>query len=221
MTSPLKASATALVTLLLSVTAANAQISIGAKAGAIFSNLTISFEDLSERQDGIADFVVGIPVEIRLSDYLALQPELNLMRQGTQFEESFQGFSYSAKTRFTSLEVPVLVKAGLLAPDRFSVAAVLGPSLHVFTAGKTTGEDDGEPFEEKFDFEDDGVRRLGLFAVAGLQLGLPTAFGKLTFDARYRQQVSNLADLDDDEDDVKARLRGFSLGLGLLVGLGE
>ena len=177
------------------------------RAGLTFSNINVDADGADVEFNSRTGFVVGIPVEIRLPGPLGLQVEANYSQYGAKAD--FAGFETDDVINY--LDIPVLLKAGLISDD-FEASAVVGPSFGYALSGKSTFNGETEDIE----FGDDDVRaNIGL--VFGAQGGLPVGAGKITLDVRYNL---GLNDLEDDDDDIKITNRQFQVALGYLFTIG-
>lgn len=70
-------------------------------------------------------------VELGISKYFAVQPELNYNNKGYEFNQNSQ----SIKMKLNYLELPVLFKGKLPIEDKFELFAELGPSIALGIGG--------------------------------------------------------------------------------------
>ncbi len=208
---------------------AQAQIGIGFRAGVLTSSQT--FKDVANGEEdeidveNITGYVVGIPVELGLSKFLAFQTEINYLQRGFSTVENRNAVLPASKTTYDVLEVPVLAKIGWTS-ERLSLAAVVGPSFQYIASGRTkiTGFSTDlitiQSSDEKIDFSQEvyeNITRTNIYGQAGIQLGIPAAGGKFVFDARY---LFALTDQDSDED-LEVRGKGASATLGYIMTFGN
>ncbi len=153
----------AIMLLTLSISA-RAQFSIGIKGGVDFSKINannLNSSTLTGYQAGVfARFGTG----------LYLQPEMYLSSSGGKFTSDDN--SYSAKVRFTNLNVPLLIG------ERFGVSTLnfrimAGP---VYTANLSKNESFSQNFNNAYnDFGHYNNSTLGFQAGAGVDIGFITA----------------------------------------------
>ena len=185
-----------------------AQIGVGIRAGATFSNVNFDAEGLDIQYDSRTGFVVGVPVEVRLPGPLGLQVELNYSQFGSKFEQDLGTLgNINVESVSNYLNIPVLLKVGKVG-ESFELSALAGPSFGYALTAKTISND----VEEDVEWTDEDVRS-NIGFVLGAQGGLPVGPGKVTLDARYNL---GLNDLDDQDEDVKITNRQFQVALGYM-----
>ena len=205
----------------------HAQIGIGFQGGFLSSTQTgkqiINGESQNFNSDNIIGYVVGIPLEIGVSKLFALQTELNFLTRG--YKEDGAGLVPSTSVSYNVLELPVLAKIGYTS-DKFSLAAVVGPSFQYIASGRAKIEafNNGiitiEASENNINFDQmiyEDINRTNIYGIAGVQLGVPIGFGKFVVDGRYRFSISD----EDSSDDFEVKGRGVSATAGLLITLGN
>ena len=97
-----------LLSFLTLTTTAFSQVKVGVRAGINSANWTIDPSDDELEFDSRSGIVFAIPVEISLTDKLALQPELMYSQYGTGYEVDFFGITTSAEFIFNYLEFIML-----------------------------------------------------------------------------------------------------------------
>ncbi|GAA4329606.1 hypothetical protein GCM10023149_34370 [Mucilaginibacter gynuensis] len=152
------------------IISAKAQVTVGAKAGITFSK--INTDQLKE--SSVTGYQIG--AFARVGDNWFLQPELYLGSSGGKFNTSNNGTDYSAKVRFTTLNLPVLVGKTFGSED-LNLHVVGGPVYSYIL-------DDSKSFSSNIggavsDFNDYKKSTLGYQVGAGLDIG------KITADLRY------------------------------------
>lgn len=205
-----------LIALALAVGASStlaAQISVGFRGGATFSKGNYDDADLQDYSNTSTGFLVGVPVEVGLSENFAVQAEANLIRRGQRTEIEIFGLTSETTTRLTYLDATALAKAGLIS-EELTLAAVAGPSLGYALQGRNVNGD----VSEKIDFADDdtSLRRVDFGVAFGFQGGVGIGPGRVTLDGRYRLGLNDLTD-DGDGAAVTVHSRSFSIALGYLV----
>lgn len=218
--------------LIATASSVGAQIGIGFQAG--LSSTILKFGELSRdeaREDGLRrlnSFTLGVPIEIPVNHYFAIQPEINFLRTGYAFKISDDdlGGELNGRIYFNNLEVPLLAKVGY-ASEQFSVMAVLGPSAAYALNGRAKSEATEigglviPESDEKLDLKEEDVHRLTLSGVAGVQLGIPiTGTVKFVLDGRYRMQLNDSNKGNDDPAD-SARFRTMTATAGVIFSFGR
>ncbi len=120
---------------LLSLTISIAQVNFGAKAGVNFSDIT---GDDVDSFTGRTAFHVGVVAEIMISDMFSVQPELLYSAQGSDWEEDFEGDTFSGEGPIDYLNIPIMAKYYVV--EGLSLEA--GPQIGILLSAKYT-EDDG------------------------------------------------------------------------------
>ncbi len=212
--------------MLLFLSGANlsAQIGIGLRGGLNFANWSLNDAAKDEfvfDAKSANSLLFGALLEIRLSQNLAIQPEVNYIQKGTKIDETILGAVVKGRYTINYLEVPLLLKAGVgFGIGRFDV--LLGPSFGYGLNGKykitTTVSGIEDTVEEDLDFEEDEISRTDLGAQVGASLGLNLGSTTRFFvDGRYLLGFSNL---DKHEhvggEDPSVKNRGVALTAGLI-----
>lgn len=231
---------------------AEAQIGIGLRGGILTTSEKIDdFDDASDTsaevfdESNVTGWTIGIPIEIAISNVFSIQPELNFQARGTEFTQlSTRGFGVGGadvrvlqdfEQDINYLEIPLLFKLGYTT-EKFTVAAVAGPSVSFALSGERTfsnyrlesegtaiGPDIAQTVD--IDFDRDGRKRVDFGGHLGAQFGIPAGPGKIMLDGRYQVGFTNLNDGNDDNntdiDDYDATEQGFSLTLGYMITLGD
>jgi hypothetical protein len=164
------------VALLIAVSiSAKAQFSLGIKGGVNYS--TINSDNL--RSSSVAGYQVG--AFARIGGGLYLQPEVYLSSSGGDFNSNDN--SYSARIRFTNLNVPVLL--GLrFGPQNLNLRVMAGP---IYTSVLSHSESFSQNINSAvIDFGQYKNSTLGFQAGAGVDLGAITA------DLRYEGGLSDI-----------------------------
>ncbi len=89
--------------------------------------------------------MLGVVAEIMVSDMFAVQPELIYSSQGSDYEESDEGFDFSGTVKLDYLNIPVMAK--YYVAEGFSVEA--GPQVGFLLSAKDEydgGEEDIKDF---------------------------------------------------------------------------
>ena len=213
--------------LVLCVRASSAQVAIGLRAGAHFSDEIATGPSGNDTdRDGLTSFTVAVPVEVGITEFTSIVVEAQFLRRGYAITEDAESFQQATTVRYNAFEFPVLLKGGITW-DNFHLAGVVGPSLQYLasgtfefgsltTSGTVLPASEGDiDFEDSFFFE--SVNRAAFFGQAGVHAGVPVSNGKIVFDARYHFSISDL----DESDEGDLRARGFSLTAGAMFLLGR
>lgn len=159
----------------LTFTTTNAQgISFGAKVGANFASLT--GDDVGDL-DGRTSLLIGAVVNIGISEFFAVQPEVIYSAQG--FTDSVGGVDLTGKLDY--ILIPVLAD--------FTIAE--GLSLQ---GGPQIGINITDEIDVDGETEEIGAESVDFSAVIGAQFKLPMG---LFFQARYAIGLSNV--IPDEE----------------------
>lgn len=196
----LKNSFLALV-LLFTAYSVNAQLGIGVRAGINFSNISSNAVTQGFEPESVVGTAFAIPIEIRMSEKFAIQPEILYHTKGSTSKASLLGVTFSSKTELNYIEIPVLAKAQL-GSDVFGLNFLLGPSIAYAMSGKITTSGLGlSGSVDVFDENDDKefyVSRTDFNLQAGLSPYLNLGDHLSVFlDARY---ILGLTDITEEEN---------------------
>ena len=200
----------ALPVLLLVAAPLQAQTTLGVKGGINVSDISTNVEDLPEVIDSKTGFVGGAFATFGLGSLFAVQPELLYSQKGFEASEG----ELTAQLGTNYVEIPVLLKAQFqLAMLRPAIYA--GPVLSMETGctvsivGVSVDCDDDE------DFVDREKSEWG--AVFGANLDFFLGPVMLLLDARYQLGLTNLADVEDSDEEVKNRVWQIMAGIGFTL----
>ncbi len=218
----------------LSTTGLVAQISLGIRGGLNLSKWSLNDEaryqfetgDI-DRQENAGALLGGVLVEIRLSNNLAIQPEVNYIQKGTKSvvaEADPDITEFYVVTMLDYVEVPLMLKVGTgFGIGRFD--ALVGPSLGYALSGmrkgKATTAGRTVTLQEDIDLEQEEIRRIDAGAQVGASLGLGlSSSARLFVDGRYLIGFSNLPkDEQSGGERATIRNRGIALTAGVLFSL--
>ncbi|MFV8364189.1 porin family protein [Flavobacterium sp. ZT3P35] len=150
---------------------------------------------------------VGGFVEVKLSDKLALQPELLFSMQGTnidefEFSDGNQTFVVDASIKMSYINVPIMLK--YYAAEKFNLE--VGPQVGFLLSAKTVAKANGNEAE-------DDVKDSFESVDFGLNFGLGYDFTKnIAAGARYNVGLANIGKTEPG-DDSKITNSVFSLSL--------
>ncbi len=183
-------------------TAQEESIRFGAKAGLNLSNIVGDFDDNNDTKIGLN---IGAVVEIPVTEKFAIQPELLFSTQGAKAEFDDVELSSTgeiinikeeAEANLNYVNIPIMAKYYIA--QGFSLQA--GPQIGILISAE---DKDGEDFKDTTSAID-----FGLNFGAGYQLA-----SGIFFDARYNLGLSNINDLEGDEDfSQKNSVISISLG---------
>ncbi|MCB9315653.1 MAG: PorT family protein [Lewinellaceae bacterium] len=208
-------------------TAANAQVqaSIGPRAGINLANWSASQEitdDFGTSPKNRVSLLFGAVAEIRFSNNIALQPEINFIQKGMKLVQEYDDPNLGTvrskgEIIINNLEIPILIKAGTsFGSGRFDVLA--GPSWAYGLNGKTkyteTINGNSESGSQDINFEDDGVTRSEFSLQFGAMFSYNLGAANLFLDARYILGFSNL--VADAIGSESAKNRGIAFSVGAL-----
>ncbi|PKV51224.1 outer membrane protein with beta-barrel domain [Aquimarina sp. MAR_2010_214] len=188
-----------IATFSLGVTAQEENIRFGAKAGLNIANIA------GDAVNGISSrtgFHLGAVVEIPISEKFAFQPEVLYSAQGYTMDETVFGIRIEGTTKLDYINIPLIAKyyvvKGLSIQAGPQVGFLVSAKGEVKTAG-IEREEDIDDFYKSVD--------LGLGFGAGYQLDMG-----LFFDARYNLGLSDINDVDGDDDKNQNAVIQFSVG---------
>lgn len=196
----------------------SAQMSVGGRVGVNFANINNDQDGISFDTDAITGLQIAGILDIGLSNNFSIQPELNFIQKGFKIELDFGGYSASTKFNLNYLEAPIHAKYKF-GTETLKFFALAGPSIGFAMSGKTENCESGICQTEDFEFnDDDGFQRIEIGLSMGAGVGFNAGPGQLFLDLRYLLGLSNL---NEDSDDGKIHNRGFAIGLGYMIPLGN
>ncbi len=176
---------------LVATISAQAQVGIGLRVGANYSNLRgDDAPDLDRVIGGHAGLTANIPISA--DNFFAVQPELLFSMKGAKNDAT------DTDLRLYYIDIPVLARINA-APLYFE----FGPQLSV-NLGDNVDDADLDGFEPDY-------KRTGFGYVAGLGIGTPMG---VSLGIRYNSDLSKLY----DEGDAKIHNDVFMLTLGYTIG---
>jgi hypothetical protein len=181
--------------LLICATSAQAQVSIGVKAGFNVAKLSISDPAAIGAADNRTAFLAGIFVTVPNGSWVAFQPEVLFSMQGAKFRDGLD----SGALKLDYIQVPLLAR---IKPSKSPVAFVVGPALAFRSRAKLSA--DGQ--DQEIDFKDQ-VKGSDVGFVAGAAIDIV----HIVFDVRYTWGLTNIAENVDDGE-VKNRVASITLG---------
>jgi len=173
---------------------AKAQVTVGVKGGVNFSK--INTDNLNSST--LTGYQAG--VFARFGSALYLQPELYLSSSGGKFTSSDNGTDYSAKIRFTNLNVPVLIGHSFGEKD-LNFRLMVGPVYSYALDKKASFSNNVNGAIS--DFGDYKNSTLGFQAGGGIDIGAITA------DIRYEGGLTKISDNFGQKQNLWAVSVGF------------
>jgi len=181
-------------------------------------------------------FIVGIPVEISLSDKFGLYTALTYHQKGSKYETTYYAFDayceIDGMMKYNYLELPVQGKF-YFTKKTLSVYLLAGPGFGYAVNARAKMDIDiydeiegyrHESSDEKIkfkDMKDSGMRRLDISIVLGGGLSYQAWIGEFFFSINYNHGLINFVDDEDYEinEGVKELHRGLNITCGYLIPL--
>ncbi len=179
----------------------------GIKGGLNIANLSVSGDSANPTTSPIIGFHVGALLEVKLSDKIALQPELLYSTQGTKFSLQLpieeNPVNVDAQIDFGYINLPLILK--YYASNDFCLEA--GPQVGFLTSAEATAKVSGRSATED-------VKKLFNTNDFGLNFGLGYNFNSNLFiQGRYNLGLSNIGKTEaGDNSKTKNSVFSFSLG---------
>lgn len=211
--------------------AATAQVSIGLKAGANWSNLqtTEALGNIAPDFSPISETNFGVVAEYALSDQFALQTELNFLKKGFTTKANLDNTELfglqlpvgaRAETKFSYVEVPLLAKY-TFGTGGLQAYVTAGPTVGYATSGRIDTKArvlvDINLGSMPINLDNINYERFEIGATAGAGVSLETSIGKFFADARYMQGFTELYNFPLIDEKIKNK--GVGINFGLLVPL--
>jgi hypothetical protein len=235
---------TGILVLLIVATGIHAQISTGILGGVNFSKFKqdIDYTDSYFVRSDVRDlkiktcFVIGIPLEIRLSEKFAAYTEFKYQQKGMRAytEDSYidEKTTIDGSTTMNYLELPLQVKY-YFTSGKMKTYVMFGPSFgyaikghsrYVMETDYINEEDTRDVVEEDLksdDFEDFGVRRFDISLTLGAGLSYKAGPGSLFFNACYYYGFVDMMNGDNYPMNkyVKQYNRGVTAVFGYMIEL--
>lgn len=170
---------------------ANAEMSIGVKGGINLTKVRIdNMGEYNEYGKMKLGYSAGIPIQFKIIDFFAVQPEILVSMKGIKIEDD-EG--YYETNRLTYLEIPLLFKL-LIPREKLMPNFYAGPELAIrFSTGTSITTDN--PILTDGNGRNDlkeNTNPVDLLLVFGGGLSLPAGPGNLDFDIRYSLGLVNI-----------------------------
>lgn len=211
--------------LLFVVTAesAAAQMTLGLRAGATVSDLSLDSEGIEPEFDSRRGFTIGAYLDMPLSGGLFFQPGIGFAQKGAKLNDEVDGEDVSLGINLDYIEVPLLFRYAFATTGALGVHVLAGPAL-AFESGcalaiegegasieidcdQTGSEDDFEVDTESFD--------IGAMFGGGITFPLGGVTG--TVEALYNLGLRNIAGGDGGDS---SKNRAFYVTAGIQIPIG-
>lgn len=189
----MKKSSAVLIAFCFLTTVATAQMQLGPKLGLNISNL--HGNDAGESKSKLG-FTVGAFFNVKLNDYLAIQPEVYYTTKGAKDTTIYDNQSYDYTFALEYVEIPLLVKVLIPLGSKIRSTIFVGPSIAFNSSAKVKTDVDGVILEADYDY----IKSTELGLVLGAGIGFPMGKNEIGFDARYNLGLTTIDDLDNNAD---------------------
>ncbi|MFN2458822.1 MAG: porin family protein, partial [Chitinophagaceae bacterium] len=179
--------------------------SFGVKAGLNIANIKATGDDDENNGDARIAYHGGVFANIPFG-MLSFQPELVYSAEGTKDE--FDGDNYKLKLNY--LNIPLMLQYNTAG----GFYAETGPQIGFLLSAKTEVETSGDEVEE--DVKDQ-------FKSTNFSWGLGVGFkmsSGMGIGARYNFGLSDIADVNDVDDDFKLKSNVIQIGISFPIGGG-
>ena len=205
------------------------QVRAGLKGGVNIATMTIT-EFFEGEKKSLLGASISLPVEWKIADNFAIQPELNFIQKGFKVDQSDAIDIDRTRFKVNYLELPILAKFLMPAGDIELYAAVgpyLGYALNGTIQWQYTQTISGQTTlitsEEDVAFKEDKdaeavLRRLDLGMVFSTGVQVPVGPGSILLDVRYSLGILNVVP-PFIEEDIQITHSGMGLSLGYLIPL--
>ncbi|NJN77665.1 MAG: PorT family protein [Saprospiraceae bacterium] len=192
---------------------ANAQsLSIGVRGGL---NLTTSMNEDTDDNKYAIGMNFALPVEIGVTDFFSVQPELHYIQKGVKFELT-DDLSIQSLTNYVELPVLAKVKFGTETVKGYAVA---GPSVGLAFSRFVTTKDGDDKERVKAERDEEGNETDNIFdfgLVGGIGAEISAGPGAFVIDARYNFDLNDNTSFENDAPDSWNKTT--NTGIGITVG---
>lgn len=213
-----------MITMIVAIVSAQAQSSIGVRAGTNIATWAYHLEDDDAEQDikeinTIQPMLQGAIFFRQQFNHMAIQPELCFVQKGMRMTVSEDDYKYSTIAVLNYAEVPFLLKGIWGTEKQFTVFG--GPAFSYAISGTLKSKEDynGEKNKEKekLDWEDTDISRFEASVQVGVGGSFKAGKGSVELEARYEYGLTNLS--NDETSDDKISNRGLALSVGYTIPL--
>lgn len=177
-------------------------VTVGAKVGVNFADVSSSDDEDEEFQKNKIGFVAGGFVDVPVAPQFSFAPEVLFSQKGTKLEDGDDSISFNV----TQVQVPLLFKANFSGGgSSVRPFVTVGPAFG-FTASAKTKSDFGG-VETEIDSKDE-VETVEF----SLVFGGGVKFGNASIEARYDLGLNDMS--TDEDDDSKTRTFSILFGFG-------
>ena len=217
-----------LAVLMIAAVSLQAQISVGVKSGLNWANVktTEALGSITPDFNSLDEFNFGLVTEVGITDYFAIQPELNFVKKGFGMDvgtdmELFGvnlPIGVNAESRFNYVEMPLLAKFKF-GSERVKAYVVGGPTFGYATGGKIDTK--AKVLVEiplgsiPINLDNINYERFEVGAALGAGVSFDTGFGQIFADARYQKGFTELYDIPFVNE--KITNQGFGVNVGFMV----
>ncbi len=182
--------------------AVQAQSKVGLRAGVLISKQDFQNGFPGDEVKSKLGADIALVTDFKFGKIFSLGPEFHWVQKGAKIEDLNGPIGESSRT-FNYLEIPVLFKLNFGSTVGFFLMA--GPSIGYLLDG-TDKDGDGKTNDIDLDF----YKRAEL----GAHVGGGVAVGPFKFDLRYIVGISDIADFDGDNIEIKNS--GFGAGVSFM-----
>ena len=212
-----------IVTLICMVGAAHSQNAIGAKVGFNLATYLGDTEFIDNKGSHFGLQFGGL-FEYDVNDLLSIQTELLYIQKGVSAEISLLGSDLESEIVFNYIDVPLLAKLKFGNREELNFFVTAGPNFGYAASGETEESTVfmGETIVESMDIdfeEEEGFSRFEIGVSIGAGVDFPLGPGNIFGEARYLIGLTNLNDVELDDESL--RNSGFGISVGYLYFLGN
>ncbi len=181
----------------------------GARLGLSSMYVSESTSSASGNYDNRLGFTTGLFVELGLSKYFSIQPELDFTNKGYKYST---GQSINIKLNY--LEIPVILKPKFPIEEALEIYGELGPSLSIGMGGEAVVN--GVSYSDLFGKDGYNSLDFGLNYGAGFNVKLKSKY-KFGIGIRFFKGLSEL--YPTNPQNISGKNNGFILGFNFLQSL--
>ncbi|MEO8515373.1 MAG: porin family protein [Flavobacterium sp.] len=163
------------------MTSKTSDVKFGIKGGVNFSNM---YTDDVDDENVLTGFTLGLFAKAPITNFIALQPELNFTTKGSELTYNNAFAQGKAKFRMDYIEVPLLLVVNVT--KNFNIHG--GPYLAYLIHSSVKNDSDVNSFDFENTLNNDDFNRFD----AGLSGGLGFDFDMLSFGARYNYGLTTV-----------------------------